>query len=779
MADDSNNNNPFIDIVVEAGDGIIRLLEKLGLKEPEAQQIIDTLQQNDLLTGLDVRGVWTENGEIKVAQDTGVTNDQGQPVVRITGPALAALTQAIKNSSATDVPINVDNIAPEAKAVIQAALANDPSNFVDPNLVAEPRNEADPIQLNDIEMPLDTDKPKTTANSGKPWAGTYADRDNDGQIDINQGWSAPTSGPGTRDQNYDKINDAYFDAAPETTKSRATDLAQGAADRIQDTVQGIAGGIGAGVVSGIKDRMEDSFTKDGTPVSTGNFFDSTDGNQNRDVSTPQSPGNAFQDSEKVPQDISTPQSPGNAFQDSENSAWQPDTQTLGDKLMDFAKGQAALQDAGISNDLIDAVRNQADTGQWSDVTRPMSPGNAFQDSENAPQDISTPRSTGAAFQDSEANQWQDPSTPRSPGVAFQDSEKVPQDISTPQSPGNAFQDSENSAWQPDTQTLGDKLLDYAKGQAALRDAGISNDLIDAVRNQADTGQWSDVTRPMSPGNAFQDSENSPQEDPNFSSSEEWNDGDDAVYASELTPEMQAINDRTYEEQVAAQIPYTLDYGAITQDSDREAVLQAQAVVDQTTNQADWDNNGDVIGKAYDLTTHIGQLERARDLAQSTGQRLVQLIDANGQWSGSYADADGNEWMHTDANANGVEDHQEAYYAQQAAQSGEYGVPLANPDGTWTGMGIRPDGSTYVWENSDGDGIEDHAEQAMYEAANLVPVTNSDNQQVYAEGNPVYYYTSDADMVTPGNEDYSSTVASYTTDTTRPPNPGEAANLGAL
>lgn len=505
MADDSSNNNPFIDIVVEAGDGIIRLLEKIGLKEPEAQQIIDTLQQKDLLTGIDVRGVWTEDGEIKVAQDTGVTNDQGQSVVRISGPALEALTEAIKNSSATDSPISVDNIAPEAKTVIQAALANDSSNFA-----TEP------------------------------------------------------------DSN----------------------------------------------------------------------------------STPLSTGNTFQDSEKAPQDISTPQSPGLAFQDSESSAWQSDTQTLGDKLMDYAQGQNAIRDAGISNDLIDAARE---------------------------------------------------------GVA-------------------------NYSWE--------EPKDYS--QYAVPDTGAT-----------------------------------PPEDPNFSSSEEWNDGNDAVYASDSTPEMQATNNRAYEEQVAAQVPYTLDFGAITKDAEREAAEKAQQIVDQTTNQADWDNNGTVIGPTYDLTTHVGQLEKARDIAASTGERLVKLIDANGQWSGSYADADGNEWMHTDANANGVEDHQEAYYANQAAQSGDYGVPLANPDGSWTGMGIRPDGTTYVWENSDGDGMEDHAEQAMYDAANLVPVKDGLDQQVFAEGNPVYYYTSDPTMVDQNSPNYSSTVDSYTTDTTRPPNPGDAANLGAL
>lgn len=111
-------DNKFIDVVVDIGDGFLTILEKLGFKESEAEKVISKMQDKNLLEGTNIRGVWTEDGEIKVAEDTGVTNDEGRYVVRFEGKTLDAIKEVITESANTDEPITGFDKSPEIQQLI-------------------------------------------------------------------------------------------------------------------------------------------------------------------------------------------------------------------------------------------------------------------------------------------------------------------------------------------------------------------------------------------------------------------------------------------------------------------------------------------------------------------------------------------------------------------------------------------------------------------------------------------------------------------------------------
>jgi hypothetical protein len=111
------NENSFIDVVADIGDDIGQIFGKLGFTESETKQIINSMQSEGLFDGLHIRGVWTENGEIKVAQDTGVMNDAGQYVVRLNQDSLDVIAKTIAASQDSDSPIDLDGKVPEIQSL--------------------------------------------------------------------------------------------------------------------------------------------------------------------------------------------------------------------------------------------------------------------------------------------------------------------------------------------------------------------------------------------------------------------------------------------------------------------------------------------------------------------------------------------------------------------------------------------------------------------------------------------------------------------------------------
>lgn len=114
------NENSFIDVVADIGDDIGQIFGKLGFTESEAKQIISTMQSEGLFDGLHIRGVWTENGEINVAQDTGVMNEAGQYVVRLNQDALNVIANTIATSQDSDSPIVLDGKVPEIQSLARS-----------------------------------------------------------------------------------------------------------------------------------------------------------------------------------------------------------------------------------------------------------------------------------------------------------------------------------------------------------------------------------------------------------------------------------------------------------------------------------------------------------------------------------------------------------------------------------------------------------------------------------------------------------------------------------
>ncbi len=235
----NDSNNKAIDVVVDIGDGFIKLLEKLGFKEEESQHIISTLKDNGAFDGFKIRGVGLdENGEVVVYPDTGVQNENGQYVVRIAGETLDAFKQALKNANPDLSDLDPECKAPEVKAIIEE-IKNERADSSSNSPLPSPPGQ---IIVNDI-INKDADggiykngepsQPVDVLRKKESWVTKYSDRDNNNIPDVKQGVSVTKNGP------LDKIipngiNDAFeVGSPPENTATRARDfVASGISDGI-------------------------------------------------------------------------------------------------------------------------------------------------------------------------------------------------------------------------------------------------------------------------------------------------------------------------------------------------------------------------------------------------------------------------------------------------------------------------------------------------------------------------------------------------------------------
>lgn len=96
--DSAKESKTYVDLPIRMGDGLLGILSRLGIPEADTDKIVIALGEKQLLNGSAIAGIkQTDQGDIMVFQNTGITDNTGKNVVRFNQAAIDTIRDSLKD----------------------------------------------------------------------------------------------------------------------------------------------------------------------------------------------------------------------------------------------------------------------------------------------------------------------------------------------------------------------------------------------------------------------------------------------------------------------------------------------------------------------------------------------------------------------------------------------------------------------------------------------------------------------------------------------------------